>query len=82
LAGVDSGCNNVVCFGFLRIVYFVEAVKMISPRIITDKHEQYLKGQKRRLWKARAFNAFVFAMTSLGTATLLVQIGKLLRQWK
>jgi hypothetical protein len=62
--------------------YLVEDIRMSNPRIITDKHEQYLKGQKRRLWKARAFNAFICAMISLGTATLLVQIGKLLREWK
>jgi hypothetical protein len=82
LAGVDSGCNNIASFDFSRILCFVEDIKMSGPRIITDKHEQYLKGQKRRLWKARALNAFVFAMTSLGTATLLVQIGRLLREWK
>jgi len=79
-AGLD--CGNIDLFRFPYIPSFMEDIKMSNPRIITDKHEQYLKGQKRRLWKARAFNVFVFAMTSLGTVTLLVQIGKLLRQWK
>jgi len=59
---------------------------MEHPRIIPDKHEQWLKGQKRRLWKARLFTIYVLTIHSLfilgAFVTLVVQIWKLIQQWK